>query len=716
MRLNSKTPALLNAALLYAAQGWPVFPLRGKVPRIPNGNGVKDATTDEATIRGWWAKWPNANVGVAMAGLVAIDVDERQGGFETLAELEREHGPLPATRTVETGGGGRHYIYASNGRPIKSGANKLGQGVDLKSGEGSYLVAPPSIHPDTKRAYETSNDAAPVAVPGWVADITEDEGGGTAGPLQARTPLVDLLDHPADRGRRNEWLTQVAGHYAKQFRYRDAYDHHVRSANAKLAAPLADPEVRKIADSIWRSEQERKARPNEEGCTDMGNARRLVVAHGQDLRHCKAHGGWLVWDGRRWSHDLTDEIWRRAKDTVLRIYTEAATADDETERSALAKWAVKSESAARLRDMVALARSEPEVAIAPDDLDADPWLLNVRNGTLDLRTGELRPHNPDNLITHIADVEYDPEAPFPEWTAFLKRVTQGDVELEAYLQRAVGYSLTGKVSEQVLFFLYGSGANGKSTFLNVLLSLLGDYGKQADPELLLAHQGDVHPTGMADLQGSRLVVCSEVEEGRRWAEVTVKQLTGGDRIKARFMRQDFFEFSPTFKIWLAANHKPTVRGSDHAIWRRLKLVGFEARIPPAEQIADFDERLIAEEAAGILRWAVEGCVLWQQQRGLSEPTAVEEAVAEYRAEEDVLGAFLEECCDIEPQSALLTDDTRWFATNSQLMSAYQEWAKRNGERLLNQRELSRALQERGFEAHRRKVGRGRTGLRLKGRW
>ncbi len=712
MRLDRGTTVMLTAALRYARQGWRVLPLRGKTPLTPNG--VHDATTDEDTIREWWAEWPNANVGYAMDGRVAIDVDKGSGGFESLAELVKQHGEFPSTRKVETGGGGVHLIYLLNGRPLKNSASKLGRGLDVKTGPGAYLVAPPSVHPETKDRYEIVDELEPQPLPSWVAEIAGRPSKPERGAAAALgSTLVELLAQPATAGGRNEWLAKVAGHYAKRHPYRDDYNFHVEQANETLAEPLSAAEVRKVADSIWKAEQQRSQDAGL-GHTDLGNARRLVVSHGHELRYCNAWGLWLIWDGRRWRRDLTQEVERRAKDTVRRIYTEAATAESEADRKSLAKWAVQSESAARLRDLVRLAQSEPEIAVAPDDLDADPWLLNVANGTLDLRTGDLRPHDPADHITRIAPVDYDPDAPHGEWSAFLDRVTQGDDGLASYLQRTVGYSLTGRVSEQALFFLYGSGANGKSTFTEVLLKLLGDYGKQADPELLLARSGDVHPTGIADLQGARLVVCAEVEEGRRWAEVTVKQLTGGDRIKARFMRQDFFEFAPTFKIWLAANHKPTVRGSDHAIWRRLKLIGFEARIPADEQIPDYHERLVADEAAGILRWAVEGCLSWQRD-GLVEPKAVRAAVDEYRAEEDVLAAFLEECCEIEPQDVLLLpdDSSRWFATNSQLMHAYQEWAKANGERPLNQRELGRALQERGFESGRRRVGRGRLGIRVR---
>lgn len=646
----------------------------------------------------------------AVNRLVVVDCDNDAAiGF-----WEQRLGPdaLWATTRVRTSKGVHFYFQLRSHHDIHSWQLHE-DGIDFEvQSDGKGVVGPGSVHKSGHEyRFEVGLDQlafASVALAKGPQDGPQP--GATGTPLG--TKLVELLGRPPQgEGARNDWLTRVSGHYAKQFRnMQDAYEEHVRAANDRLESPLSGTEVRKVTDSVWRAEHRQTRELLREHRTDRGNARRLVIAHGHDLRYCAAWGQWFVWDGRRWGRDLTQEVERRAKDAALRIYTEAATAEAESERKDLASWARKSESAARLRDMVRLAQSEPEIAMAPDSLDADPWLLNVRNGTLDLRSGDLRPHNPNDLITKLGDVDYDPKAKCLKWQEFLDRVTQGDADLGSYLQRAVGYSLTGRVSEQVLFFLYGSGANGKSTFLNVLRDLLGDYGHQAPPDLLLAQSNDPHPTGMAGLQGRRFVECSEIDEGRRWAEVTVKQLTGGDRITARFMRQDYFEFEPTFKIWLAANHKPTVRGRDHAIWRRLKLVGFEASIPLEEQIPDLHERLITDEAPGILRWAVEGCLDWQHE-GLAEPAPVSEAVATYRNEEDVLGDFLEDCFESEPQDVLVSDDSRWFTTNAELMGAYQDWAKRNSERPLSQRELGRALQERGFATDRRKRGRGRVGLR-----
>lgn len=326
------------------------------------------------------------------------------------------------------------------------------------------------------------------------------------------------------------------------------------------------------------------------------------------------------------------------------------------------------------------------VAIKLDHLDADPWLLNVANGTLDLRTGTLHPHRREDLVTELAPAAYDAHATCPMWDKFLHRVLNDDEALIGFLRRAVGYGLTGDTTEQVLFFLYGSGANGKGTFLVALQEMLGDYAKQAAPEVLLVHRGEQHPTGVADLLGARFVVAAEVEQGKAFAESLVKQLTGGDRLKARLMRQDCFEFSATHKIFLAANHKPIVYGTDYAIWRRIRLVPFTVTIPPEER----DPHLVAKlrtEWPGILAWAVRGCREWQE-RGLGVPGAVKAATEAYQAEMDTLGEFIAARCDTESGCK---------ATAKELYDSYTYWCEAEGGEPITQRAFGTALGERGFQ-------------------
>lgn len=440
--------------------------------------------------------------------------------------------------------------------------------------------------------------------------------------------------------------------------------------------------------------------------TDVGNANRLIATHGQDLRYV-AGWGWHAWDGRRWARDDLGRVYELAKDVARRIYLEAAREEDPDRRKTLGAWAKSSESAARIRAMVELARTDPAVAISSEAMDTHPWLLTVENGTIDLRTGKLGPHRRADLGTKLAPVTYAPDAAAPAWQAFLDQVLP-DSEVLGYLRRLVGYSLTGTVAEHILPFLYGTGANGKSTLLRAVLRTFGDYGRQADASLLLETRNAEHPTAVARLAGSRLVVCIEAGAGRRLAEVMVKTLTGGDRVAARFLHQDFFEFDPTWTVLLAANHKPIVRGTDHATWRRIHLVPFTVTIPGPEQDHDLPDKL-DQERSGILAWAVQGCLEWQAA-GLQVPSSVEAATSAYRAEMDTLGDFLEECCDVAPDAEVLA---------TELYSAYRRWSEATGGEAVNQTLFGRMLNEHGFEVQKgtggvckgRKI---RCGLRLQG--
>jgi putative DNA primase/helicase len=350
--------------------------------------------------------------------------------------------------------------------------------------------------------------------------------------------------------------------------------------------------------------------------------------------------------------------------------------------------------------MLKLVRSEPGIAIAPAALDTDPWAYNVTTGTIDLRTGELRPHRREDRITKLCPVARDPAADCPMWLRVLHDITAGDESLQKYLRKAVGCSLTGDTREHALFFLYGTGENGKSTFINTIQAMMGpDYAMKAPPDLLMVKGNDAHPTERADLSGKRFVACVEASEGKRLAESLVKELTGGDKVRARRMREDFWEFDPTHKIWLAANHKPTIRGTDWGIWRRIKLIPFTVTIPPEKRDKAMPQKLLGE-LAGILNWALLGCMEWQAE-GLGEPQAVASATNDYRRQQDVLAGFLEECC-------IVASDARARAGN--LLAAYRKWS---GDDRMSQRRLGEALTERDFDSTTIGGYTWRTGIGLK---
>ena len=421
--------------------------------------------------------------------------------------------------------------------------------------------------------------------------------------------------------------------------------------------------------------------------TDLGNAERFVRHHGKGIRYVREWGTWLVWDDTRWAKDRTGEVERLAQDTIREMHREALEIEDRARAAEMSKHAFRCESEARLRSMVSLARVMDGIPVVPEDLDADPWLFNVENGTIDLRTGKLGEHRQEDRITKLAPVEYDPDATAELFDRFMLEIMDGRSNLVSFLQRFVGYSLPGTAEEHVLLFLYGLGANGKTTLLNVLLHLFGDYGQQSEPQLLLRKRGDTHPTGIADLRGARLVATSEVDEGRHLAESLVKGLTGGDKVKARYMRMDFFEFEPSWTIWLAANHRPVIRGVDVAIWRRIHLVPFDIVIPPDKRDRKLPEKLKAE-LPGILAWAVRGCLEWQKE-GLDAPTEVIAATQSYKDDMDALGAFIDEHCIVEDGAEVEAKD---------LYEKYKSWTEVSGERKLSQKQLGQRLRDRGFES------------------
>lgn len=425
--------------------------------------------------------------------------------------------------------------------------------------------------------------------------------------------------------------------------------------------------------------------------TDLGNARRLVGAHGKDLRFCHPWGKWLVWDGRRWEVDSTAEVNRRAKDVVRLMYAEAAEAQDVDWRKALVSWATRSESQSRIEAMINSAKSEPGIPVRPEELDRDPWLFNCLNGTLDLRTGALRAHAREDLLTKIAPVEYVPDAQCPAWLDFLDLVFGGDDDVISFVQRAVGYSLTGITDERVFFILYGEGRNGKTTFLETIAALMGDYAEQTPTETLLAvnRNSSGIPNDVARLKGARFVRASEAERGHRLAEAKVKAMVGGDMISARFLRAEWFTFRPMFKLWLSTNHRPTARANDTALWDRIRLIPFTKRIESPRPRREIDA-IFRAEFPGILAWAVRGCLEWQRD-GLGIAEAVAQATDDYRARMDVVASFLRECCHVREDLSVPCKE---------LYEAFATWAEANGESVWSSKAFAQRMNELGFIASR----------------
>jgi putative DNA primase/helicase len=441
-----------------------------------------------------------------------------------------------------------------------------------------------------------------------------------------------------------------------------------------------------------------EAAPEEILDSDMANATRLAARYGQDLRYTAARG-WFAWDGRRWAHDEKAlRVQELAKETAKSIFTEIERAPD---KDAMFRHAKRSQGRNSIDAMVWLARSESGIPALITDFDCNGWLLNVANGTIDLRTGELGPHRREDLISNIVQIEFDPEAECELWDAFLWRAADHNDELYLYLRRFVGYLLVGDTSDQSLHFLYGLGANGKSVFCEVLMRLLGEYAVAVSPDLIMLKRHGGIPNDVARLRGVRAALMNETSQGARFDEAKLKDLTGGDTLTARFLHQEFFDFRPTHRIVIRGNHKPAIAGTDEGIWRRLRLVPFTVTIPEDERDHQLLSKLEAE-LPGILNWALMGCREWQD-KGLKPPPIIADAVRAYREESDTLGRFIAECCEVRKLGQV---------KSSSLFKRYQEFSEQAAERWIAAKDLPHEMQRRGFTWKRTKAGGIYEGLEL----
>ncbi len=425
--------------------------------------------------------------------------------------------------------------------------------------------------------------------------------------------------------------------------------------------------------------------------SDDALAQAFTTFYGDDLRYTAAWGRWSIWNGHAWKTDDTRRVLDMAREVCRE---ESKSCKDEK----LARHVASARSIAAVERLAQADHMRHAAKV--DQWDADLWILNTPGGVVDLKTGRLRPARREDYCTRTTAVS--PGGDCPLFRAFLSRITNGDRDLEAFFQRMCGYALTGVTQEHAMFFLYGTGANGKSKFVEAISGAMGDYAKVAPIETFIDSKSQSHPTDVAGLQGARLVTAIETEEGRRWAESKVKTLTGGDRITARFMRQDFFEYTPQFKLVVAGNHKPGLRTVDEAMRRRFNLLPFTVTIPLEERDGELGEKMKAEWP-GILQWAVEGCLAWQRA-GLNPPTAVTSATKEYFTEEDALARWLEERTERkdgawEPATALFAD---WKA-----------WAESNGEFVGSQKRFSVNLATRGYSPARKNKARGFDGIALR---
>jgi len=602
------------------------------------------------------------------------------------------------------------YVYRSPGLGFETFKDLNGDTlIDLKAsnnGRGHMFVVAPSIHPD-KGPYEWVGGFNPAAV----AEVPREDLRAAAGMLAVAALIARNLPETG----RHDLALALAGYLlrngvspedvlkmllaawdlknAPREGLRDV-EASVRDTKARLdrnepatggrtLEELVPSMPARIAKFLgWERAEHRELRQHYER-SDVGNAERFLDTYGEYVRSCPARKMWLYYDGARWVWDDGGKVLKLAQKTARNIHKDAAAEPDPAKQREISKFAIASQNTTRLTGM--LTQAKPHATVRIEDLDSDPWAINCQNGTLDLRAGKLKPHDPADLITRIAPAEYDPEAQCPRFEQFLKEILV-DSAVIAFLRRYAGYTLTGGTRERIFAILHGGGKNGKTTLVELLEDVLGDYAKGTDTETILMKKYQGVGNDVAALQGARFVFCSEVEHGRRLAESKVKQLTGRDTVTARFLFGEYFSFRPAFKLWLSTNNKPEIQGTDDAIWDRVRLIPFNQRFEGKRADGTLPEKL-REELPGVFAWMVRGCLEWQEH-GIGEPQSILSATKEYRAEMDALASFFEDACIIRKD--LMTPATRLFGE-------YDDWAWKSGEKKETKKSFGMRLKERGFQ-------------------
>jgi putative DNA primase/helicase len=701
----------------------------------------------------------NIGIAAGLSGLLVVDIDTKDGkrGAQTLAALEGEHGRLPRTLTVRTWSGGLHYFFRMPSPSLRNttGTDKAGLGPDIDTrGDGGYVVAAPSVirSGDKEGAYSVLLDAAPVALPSWIVEkLTKpkraftppgrrstilpsgervDTATGVVFPSAPTGPApAELLDKlrklakeiedlkvgdPATQpvNDRALWLGHYVPHLLTEDQVREAltraidtwddgHEKGYRALETGLRDGMADPKEWEVRRSTpFGGGQKVHGPPGKSagapGHTwdDFGLADRLVDRHGMTIRWIADTEQWAAYEGGRWTfRSAPSTVWARCIETVRAMDAELEQYEQK-DADGFVAFLRKSRSRLSVAAMREIAQGDPRIAAEMAVFDRQKHLLNIKNGVLDLEGGKLLPHDPGLYLMQQAGVKFDAEASAPRWTKFLER-SMPDQARRDYLARIAGYTLTADTSEQCIFVHVGTGANGKSVYIEVLMALLGDYAQSVPSTTLLASKGEGVPNDVARMVGKRLLSTVETAAGKKLDEELVKQLTGGDTVSARFMRAEFFDFRPVGKIHLATNHLPHV-GAGYGTARRLQDIGWDVTIPEEERDRSLAERIIAEELPGVLNWALKGYADWRLQ-GLSVPEAVRERTREHLESSDPIGLWLTECIEIhgdKERPNLVLEDAE--VESSDLYANYRAWTEAMGMKPMTLMSLVSALKERGL--------------------
>jgi len=689
-------------AIYYIEGGRKIIPCK-KNARVPNTlHGYKDASSSLEQIEAWWELNPNDNIGLVTGkdtNLVVIDVDvkDNAGGMESLEQLEKECGQFD-TLMVHSPSGGRHYYfeYPQGDYDIRCRVG-VRDGIDIRA-NGGHIVAPGSIIDGNPYQFE-DQDKEIAELPDKLLKIL------TTQSVKPKSISRNQIYHASQqsplmgikKGRRDDTIFKHSCVLRKNDVPYDIAESKVLTIAHNCIPPFPDHEAIKCLQSAYSS-----FKPKPKNPTDVGNAERLIASYGDDIRYVYEYRSWIHWDNNIWVTDENGHMDRLAKKVAKSIFMEAVDEEDEDLQKRLFQHADSTESLKRLGSMVSVATTEKGITISQSVLDDDKYLLGVKNGIVDLKTGNLLPSTKSQMITKRANVEFDAGAQCPVWENSLSQMMAGDKDVVEYLQRAVGYSLTGDTREHLLFFLHGFGENGKSVFINIIQKLLNDYAAQTPVSTIMKKAKGSIPNDIARLKGARFVSTTETEEDGRISDAEIKHMTGGDTVTARFLHKEYFEFTPQFKLWISGNYKP-ILGEDHGIWRRLILVPFEVTFDANTRDDQLEDKLI-NELPGILNWAIEGCLNWQNQSLKDNPPKkILDATNEYKSDNDRIDSWTYDCCEKDPS---------FTARSSELYESFRNWATSNSETGISHRTFSQKMVERKYGKKRTNKCVIFTGIRL----
>lgn len=743
-----------NEALALAGMGWRVIPIwwiddetgrcackqddcaekrsDGKHPLIKMGKGMRGATNDLNVVSAWWDTWPQANIAVACgteSGIFVVDCDvspEHDGELEFRQWCGEREIDVPDTLMQRTGSGGVHFFFQHprDGVPLKN-CNSWLEDVDIKSDGGYVLVAPSR---NLAGPYEWLQVSPVVAAPDAVVSSIRLSKSGARGRQTGSDGAAtgsngwgyrDACRNGPRMGHRDDFFNARSFELrmggidketaVKEIRHawermenppNDFFTWETALAKLERVWEECEPEEQIEWNPVWGVKPAELRAGSVELVTeeaphnrasDLGNGHLFATTY-RDVVRWTAGMGWLLWDGEMWRVDGKQEILEYARRVVTKIFEQAVGLSDD-DRDAMLGWAKKSSQMPRVEAMVKAALTYGMVKADVNDFDVDPMLLSCPNGTIDLKTGELRDHRREDFITQRTEVEYHPDAYDEQWVKYLEVSTGGDQDLIAYLRRAAGYTLTGSTVEESFFLLYGPPASGKTTWITMLETLLGAYAINTQPENLMQRRGmnGTPANELARMRGKRLVTSVEPQDGDRFAESLIKQMTGGDTMTARFLYQNAFEFKPVFKLWLATNHKP--RSSDEGLFRRLKLVPFPVSLPLEERDPAIKEGLRVPWSSisqAALAWAVRGCLEWQKM-GLGTCDAVTRDTQEYKKQEDLVAQFIEQC---------LAEEVGAVIEAREVYEAWKYWCQAQGEFVRSMRSFVKEMEAKGIKTDR----------------